>query len=220
MLFYKYVNCYITYNNKFITLVVTNKNDYFSDLDNSIIGIDEVGRGALCGPVVSCALVLHKNISQEKLFNAITDSKKLSEKKRAEISMMIKRHSKFNIGISNNMEVDKYNVLNATIFSMKRAYSKFKNTELKIKIDGLKTFELNERTTFHIKGDQKSITIAAASIVAKVYRDNLMIKLSSAYPQYGWLRNKGYGTKEHINSIHQFGISRYHRKSFLKNLNL
>ena len=81
MLFYKYVNCYITYNNKFITLVVTNKNDYFSDLDNSIIGIDEVGRGALCGPVVSCALVLHKNISQEKLFNAITDSKKLSEKK-------------------------------------------------------------------------------------------------------------------------------------------
>ena len=157
---------------------------------------------------------------ESKLFDKITDSKKLSEKKRVEISMMIKRHSKFNIGISNNMEVDKYNVLNATIFSMKRAYSKFKNTELKIKIDGLKTFELNERTTFHIKGDQKSITIAAASIVAKVYRDNLMIKLSSAYPQYGWLRNKGYGTKEHINSIHQFGISRYHRKSFLKNLNL
>jgi ribonuclease HII len=84
-------------------LVVTNKNDYYSDLDNSIIGIDEVGRGALCGPVVSCALILHKNISQEKLFDKITDSKKLSEKKRLELSMIIKKYSKFNIGIIDNM---------------------------------------------------------------------------------------------------------------------
>ena len=113
-------------------MVVTNKNDYYSDLDNSIIGIDEVGRGALCGPVISCALILHKNISQEKLFDEITDSKKLSEKKRVEISMMIKKYSKFNIGISNNMEIDRLNILNATILSMKRAYSKFKNTNLKI----------------------------------------------------------------------------------------
>jgi len=201
-------------------LIVSNKNDYYSDIYNSIIGIDEVGRGAFCGPVVSCALILNKNICQEKLFEEIKDSKKLSEKKRVEISIIIKRHSKFNIGISNNTEIDRYNILNATIFSMKRAYSKFKNTKFKIKIDGLKTFDLNDRTTFHIKGDQKSITIAAASIVAKVYRDNLMIKLSSDYPQYNWLKNKGYGTKEHINAIHQFGITEYHRKSFLKNLNL
>ena len=103
---------------------------------------------------------------------------------------------------------------------MKRAYSKFKDTKFKIKIDGLETFKLNDRTSFHVKGDQKSITIAAASILAKVYRDDLMIKLSSDYPQYGWLKNKGYGTKEHINAIHQFGISEYHRRSFLKNLNL
>ncbi len=199
-------------------MVVTNKNDYYSDLDNSIIGIDEVGRGALCGPVISCALILHKNISQEKLFDEITDSKKLSEKKRVEISMMIKKYSKFNIGISNNMEIDRLNILNATILSMKRAYSKFKNTNLKIKIDGLKTFELNDRASFHVKGDQKSVTIAAASIVAKVYRDNLMIKLSSDYPQYGWLKNKGYGTKQHISAIKNHGITKYHRVSFLKNL--
>jgi len=201
-------------------LVITNKNDYYSDLDNSIIGIDEVGRGALCGPVVSCALILHKNISQEKLFDKITDSKKLSEKKRLELSTIIKKYSKFNIGMSDNMEIDKYNILNATIFSMKRAYRKFENTKFKIKIDGLKTFELNDRTTFHIKGDQKSVTIAAASIIAKVYRDDLMIKHSSDYPQYGWIRNKGYGTKEHIDAIQKFGISKHHRKSFIKNLNL
>jgi ribonuclease HII len=199
-------------------LVVTNKNDYYSDLDNSIIGIDEVGRGALCGPVVSCALILHENISQEKLFDEITDSKKLSEKKRVEISMMIKRHSKFNIGISNNMEIDRLNILNATTLSMKRAYSMFKNTNFKIKIDGLKTFELNDRTSFHVKGDQKSVTIAAASIIAKVYRDDLMIKLSSDYPQYGWHKNKGYGTKQHILAIKNYGVTKYHRLSFLKNL--
>ena len=201
-------------------MVVTNKNDYYSDLDNSVIGIDEVGRGALSGPVVSCALVLNKNIRQEKLFGEITDSKKLSEKKRIELSMMIKRHSNFNIGVSNNIEIDRYNILNATNISMKKAYSKFEDTKFKIKIDGLETFKLNDRTSFHVKGDQKSITIAAASILAKVYRDDLMIKLSSEYPQYGWLKNKGYGTKEHINAIHQFGISEYHRRSFLKNLNL
>ena len=199
-------------------MVVTNKNDYYSDLDNSIIGIDEVGRGALCGPVVSCALILHENISQEKLFDEITDSKKLSEKKRVEISMMIKRHSKFNIGISNNMEIDRLNILNATTLSMKRAYSMFKNTNFKIKIDGLKTFELNDRTSFHVKGDQKSVTIAAASIIAKVYRDDLMIKLSSDYPQYGWHKNKGYGTKQHILAIKNYGVTKYHRLSFLKNL--
>ena len=212
--------CYLIYNNLFITLVVTNKNDYYSDLDNSVIGIDEVGRGALCGPVVSCALLLNDNIRQEKLFEEIIDSKKLSEKKRFEISMIIKRHSNFNIGMSNNKEIDKYNILNATNISMKRAYSKFKDTKFKVKIDGLGTFKLNNRTSFQVKGDQKSITIAAASILAKVYRDDLMIKLSSDYPQYNWLKNKGYGTKEHISAIHQFGISQYHRRSFLKNLHL
>ena len=201
-------------------MVVTNKNDYYSDLDNSVIGIDEVGRGALCGPVVSCALILNEKIRQEKLFEEITDSKKLSEKKRVEISMIIKRHSNFNMGVSNNVEIDQYNILNATSISIKRAYRKFKDTKFKIKIDGLETFKLNDRTSFQVKGDQKSITIAAASIIAKVYRDDLMIKLSSDYPQYGWLKNKGYGTKEHISAIHQFGISEYHRKSFLKNLNL
>lgn len=201
-------------------MIVTNKNDYYSDLDNSVIGIDEVGRGALCGPVVSCALILHENIRREKLFEEIADSKKLSEKKRVEISTIIKRHSNFNIGVSSNIEIDRHNILNATIISMKRAFSKFKDTQFQIKIDGLETFELNDRTSFHVKGDQKSITIAAASIVAKVFRDNLMIKLSNDYPQYGWFRNKGYGTKEHINAIHRFGISKYHRRSFLKNLNL
>lgn len=197
-------------------MIVANKNDFYADLDNLIVGIDEVGRGALSGPVVSCALILYQQITQEKLFEKITDSKKLSQKQRIEISKIIMKNSKFSLGISDNLEIDKYNILNATILSMKRAYNIFKNTNFNVKIDGVKTFELNDRTTFQVKGDQKSITIASASIVAKVYRDELMINLSNKYPHYGWEKNKGYGTKYHLKAIQNFGTCALHRKSFLK----
>ena len=188
------------------------------DIKNQVIGIDEVGRGAFCGPVVSCSVLLEKKILNNNLVYQITDSKKLSNKKRIILSKFIKEYSSYSIGIASNIEIDEMNILRATNLSMIRAYDKFKKTENLIKIDGLKTFSLNEKTTFIKNGDQKSISIAAASIIAKTWRDRLMILYSKIYPLYGWERNKGYGTNEHRNAIKKFGLTKIHRKSFLRNL--
>jgi len=188
------------------------------DIKNQVIGIDEVGRGAFCGPVVSCSVLLEKKILNNNLVLQITDSKKLSHKKRIILSKFIKEYSSYSIGVANNIEIDEMNILRATNLSMIRAYDKFKKTENLIKIDGLKTFSLNEKTTFIKNGDQKSISIAAASIIAKTWRDRLMTLYSKIYPMYGWERNKGYGTHEHRNAIKKFGLTKIHRKSFLRNL--
>ena len=188
------------------------------DIKNQVIGIDEVGRGAFCGPVVSCSVLLEKKILNNNLVFQITDSKKLNHKKRIILSKFIKENSSYSIGVANNIEIDEINILRATNLSMIRSYEKFKKTENFIKIDGLKTFSLNEKTTFIKNGDQKSICIAAASIIAKTWRDRLMTLYSKIYPMYGWERNKGYGTHEHINAIKKFGLTKIHRKSFLRNL--
>ena len=188
------------------------------DIKNQVIGIDEVGRGAFCGPVVSCSILLEKKILNNNLVFQITDSKKLSHKKRIILSKFIKEYSSYSIGVANNIEIDEMNILRATNLSMIRSYDKFKETENLIKIDGLKTFSLNEKTTFIKNGDQKSISIAAASIIAKTWRDRLMTLYSRIYPMYGWERNKGYGTHEHVNAIKKFGLTKIHRKSFLRNL--
>ena len=188
------------------------------DIKNQVIGIDEVGRGAFCGPVVSCSVLLEKKILNNNLVFQITDSKKLNHKKRIILSKFIKEHSSYSIGVANNIEIDEMNILRATNLSMIRSYDKFKKTKNLIKIDGLKTFSLNERTTFIKNGDQKSISIAAASIIAKTWRDRLMTLYSKIYPMYGWERNKGYGTQEHRSAIKKFGLTKIHRKSFLSNL--
>ena len=188
------------------------------DIKNQVIGIDEVGRGAFCGPVVSCSVLLEKKILNNNLVFQITDSKKLSNKKRIILSKFIKEYSSYSIGVANNTEIDEMNILRATNLSMIRSYDKFKKTENLIKIDGLKTFSLNEKTTFIKNGDQKSISIAAASIIAKTWRDRLMTLYSKIYPMYGWERNKGYGTQEHRSAIKKFGLTKIHRKSFLRNL--
>ena len=188
------------------------------DIKNQVIGIDEVGRGAFCGPVVSCSVLLEKKILNNNLVFQITDSKKLSNKKRIILSKFIKEYSSYSIGVANNIEIDEMNILRATNLSMIRSYDKFKKTENLIKIDGLKTFSLNEKTTFIKNGDQKSICIAAASIIAKTWRDRLMTLYSKIYPMYGWERNKGYGTQEHRSAIKKFGLTKIHRKSFLSNL--
>ena len=188
------------------------------DIKNQVIGIDEVGRGAFCGPVVSCSVLLEKKILNNNLVFQITDSKKLNHKKRIILSKFIKEYSSYSIGVANNIEIDEMNILRATNLSMIRSYDKFKKTENLIKIDGLKTFSLNEKTTFIKNGDQKSICIAAASIIAKTWRDRLMTLYSRIYPMYGWERNKGYGTHEHRNAIKKFGLTKIHRKSFLRNL--
>ena len=188
------------------------------DIKNQVIGIDEVGRGAFCGPVVSCSILLEKKILNNNLVLQIKDSKKLSNKKRIILAKFIKEYSSYSIGVANNIEIDKINILRATNLSMIRSYDKFKETENLIKIDGLKTFSLNEKTTFIKNGDQKSISIAAASIIAKTWRDRLMTLYSKIYPMYGWERNKGYGTQEQRSAIKKFGLTKIHRKSFLSNL--
>ena len=188
------------------------------DIKNQVIGIDEVGRGAFCGPVVSCSVLLEKAILNNDLVFQITDSKKLSHKKRFILSKFIKEYSSYSIGVANNIEIDEMNILRATNLSMIRSYDKFKKTKNLIKIDGLKTFSLNEKTTFIKNGDQISISIAAASIIAKTWRDRLMTLYSRIYPMYGWERNKGYGTREHRDAIKKFGLTKIHRKSFLRNL--
>ncbi|MEE2694936.1 MAG: ribonuclease HII [Pseudomonadota bacterium] len=199
-------------------MLIKSKNYFFEDITNEVIGIDEVGRGSLCGPVVSCSILLSKKIFKHDLICEINDSKKINEKKRKIIATFIKKNSLYSIGKASNREIDKINILQATNLSMMRSYERFRGTNNLVKIDGLQTFHLNERTTFIKKGDQKSVSIAAASIIAKTWRDQLMESYSKIYPLYGWEKNKGYGTKEHIEAIKKHGLTDIHRRSFLKNL--
>jgi len=198
------------------------KKKKINDVEDEIIGIDEVGRGALCGPVVSCAVLLNKTIISDNLFLEINDSKKLSEAKRNVIASFIKKNSEFSFGLATHEEIDTINILKATNLSMKRAFNYFKNFPNRVKIDGIKTFFLNNKTEFIVKGDEKSVAIAAASILAKNYRDEIMKKYSIDFPEYKWEKNKGYGTKEHLLALENFGLSPIHRKSFapVKNLTL
>lgn len=198
--------------------LLKNEKKIFEDVTNNIIGVDEVGRGALCGPVVSCSVLLKKEILQFDLVNQINDSKKISEKKRKTLSNFIKKNSTFYFGIASNLEIDEINILQATILSMKRSLKNFCNHKNKTKIDGQKTFHHNNNTFFIKKGDQKSISIASASILAKTFRDKLICNYGNEYPEYDLCSNKGYGTKKHFKAIKHFGITPIHRKSFLRNL--
>lgn len=196
--------------------LLKNEKKFFEDVTNNIIGVDEVGRGALCGPVVSCSVLLKKEILQFDLVNQINDSKKISEKKRKTLSNFIKKNSTFYFGIASNLEIDEINILQATILSMKRSLKNFCNHKNKTKIDGQKTFHHNNNTFFIKKGDQKSISIASASILAKTFRDKLICNYGNEYPEYDLCSNKGYGTKKHFKAIQHFGITPIHRKSFLR----
>ena len=177
-----------------------------------IIGIDEVGRGPLAGPVVSAAVRLSKNFNITEL----NDSKKLSKSKREEVYNLIINKCEYQLGISNVEEIDKLNILQATFLSMRRAINKFKlPSNYKILVDGPWSFDkANKNILPKIKGDSIYPSIAAASIIAKVYRDNLMLNLSKEYSNYLWERNSGYGTKKHIEAIRLHGITKHHRKSF------
>ncbi|MAQ47437.1 MAG: ribonuclease HII [Flavobacteriales bacterium] len=182
-----------------------------------ICGCDEAGRGALAGPVVAAAVILPKNF---KNFG-INDSKKLSHKKRLELNTLIKKNSiAWSIGIITNTEIDKINILNASIKAMHHAITVIIQTIKiekinKLLIDGNKFKKYkNLNHECIIKGDQKYLSIAAASIIAKTSRDELMCKLDKQYPSYMWRKNKGYPTQAHKNAIRNHGPSKYHRKSF------
>tara|TARA_B100000963_G_scaffold166313_1_gene144409 strand:- start:1303 stop:1902 length:600 start_codon:yes stop_codon:yes gene_type:complete len=177
-----------------------------------VVGIDEVGRGPLAGPVVSAAVRLSCSFNYKKL----NDSKKISKSKREEIYNLIVKTCDYQLGISNVEEIDKYNILQATFLSMRRAVKKFKlPSDYKILVDGPWSFDKNNKNILPIiKGDTKYPSIAAASIVAKVYRDNLMLSLSKKYSDYLWEQNSGYGTKKHIQAIKKHGVTKHHRKTF------
>ena len=190
------------------------------DFAHNVIGIDEVGRGPLAGPVVSCAFIFFDiSMNNEELI-FINDSKKLSLKKRIEAIKKISKLKslkkiKYKLGMASVEEIDKFNILQATKLSMQRAVKKLKLPPTQLIIDGAIDLQLkNYPSQSVIKGDQKSYSIAAASIVAKIHRDRYMNFLSYKHPSYGWSSNAGYGTKKHIEEIYRKGITSHHRKSF------
>lgn len=175
-------------------------------------GCDEAGRGCLAGPVVAAAVILPSNFQNEIL----NDSKKLSEKRRKELVPLIEEQSiAFGIGVVDHTEIDKINILNASFEAMHRAVKALKIIPEHLLIDGNRFNPMENLThTCIIKGDGKYLSIAAASILAKTYRDDLMMDLHQEYPQYDWNSNKGYPTKKHREAIAQSGASPYHRMSF------
>ena len=175
-------------------------------------GCDEAGRGCLAGSVYAAAVILPEDYQNELL----NDSKQLTEKKRYQLREIIKRDAiAWAVGIVSPEEIDKINILNASILAMHRALDQLKVRPEAIIVDGnrFKPYQELPYTTI-VKGDGKYLSIAAASILAKTYRDDYMNKLAEEYPQYDWLSNKGYPTKKHREAIKQFGITPYHRKSY------
>lgn len=175
-------------------------------------GTDEAGRGCLAGPVVASAVILPTSFKHELL----NDSKQLSEKKRQELRPFIEEHAiAFAVSFIHNEEVDTINVLQASITGMHRSIDQLKKRPEFIIVDGNKfrSYKDIQHKTI-VKGDAKFMSIAAASILAKTYRDEFMKKIHQEHPEYNWKKNKGYPTKEHRNAIREFGITKYHRKSF------
>ena len=177
---------------------------------NKIAGVDEVGRGCLAGPVFAAAVILNKGIDTKD----IKDSKKISFNKRIELCEYIKKNSIYALGSATVEEINKINILNASLLSMKRALSKLRLKPTMAYIDGPFAPSLNIKYKTFIKGDEKITCIAAASIIAKVSRDLFMIKLSNKYTKYSWHKNFGYGTKDHLYGLKKYGITKHHRKKF------
>jgi len=173
-------------------------------------GVDEVGRGCLAGPVVSAAVILKENINLKLL----KDSKKISFKKRIEIAEHIKLNSTYAIGLATVEEILNLNILQAALLSMKRAIDKLSIKPELVLIDGNFAPKGIKNFKTIINGDEKIKSISAASIIAKVFRDQLMIKLSEKFHNYAWERNFGYGTKAHMEGLKKFGVTSHHRKSF------
>ena len=176
------------------------------------VGCDEAGRGSLAGPVIAAAVILPLNFKNKDL----NDSKKISAKKREELSHIIKKHAlAYEVGIVNPVKIDEINILNSSILAMHKALNKIDIKFKVLLIDG--PYFKNYKNYMHeciIRGDSKFQAIAAASIIAKTYRDKLMSKIHKDFPSYNWLSNKGYPTKEHRKAIEKIGVSIHHRKSY------
>jgi ribonuclease HII len=183
-----------------------------------IVGVDEVGRGPLAGPVTAAAVVVDRQKITLDLLTKIDDSKKISQKKHATISKQIESIAIIGIGWASSGEIDQLNILEATMLAMQRAISSLRKQIISdpdyILIDGNKVPRLDFPSKAIVRGDEKSLSIAAASIVAKSKRDAFMTSLSKLYPGYGWEKNAGYGTREHLAAIEREGITVHHRRSF------
>ena len=186
------------------------KNNYY--IGKIEAGCDEAGRGCLAGSVYAAAVILPDDYQNDLL----NDSKQLTEKRRYQLREIIERDAvAWAVGIVTPEEIDKINILNASILAMHRALDQLKVRPEAIIVDGnrFKPYNNIPHTTI-VKGDGKYLSIAAASILAKTYRDDYMNQLAEEYPQYDWLSNKGYPTKKHRDAIRQYGITPYHRKSY------
>jgi ribonuclease HII len=176
------------------------------------VGTDEAGRGCLAGPVVAAAVILPKNFKHPLL----NDSKQLTEKQREQLRPLIEEQAvAFGVAFVDETKIDEINILQASILAMHKSIEKLTTTPEHIIVDGnkFKQYKNIPHTTI-VKGDAKFMNIAAASVLAKTYRDDFMHKLDSEFPQYFWKRNKGYPTKQHRDAIRKFGVTNYHRKSF------
>ena len=189
--------------------------DLYSKGVKYIAGIDEVGRGPLAGPVVAAAVILPEEFD----VIGINDSKKLSEKKRDELFDVIKEKAlAYSFGVVDNEVIDEINILEATKKAMKEAVMRLGIEPDHLLIDAVKLADVDIPQTSIIKGDEKSISVAAASILAKVTRDRMMVEYAEEYTHYAFEKNKGYGTKAHYEGIEKAGICPIHRKTFLKKL--
>jgi ribonuclease HII len=180
-----------------------------------LAGTDEAGRGPLAGPVVAAAVILPNDFYDER----INDSKKLSANLREELFDVIKKNALAYSYIEiSHTKIDKINILNASLLAMKTSITKLDIQPHIILVDGNKSFSYNSDVITIVKGDSKSLSIASASIIAKVVRDRIMMKHAMKYPQYGWQTNKGYPTTEHIEAVLKYGTCPLHRKTFLKKI--
>ncbi len=186
------------------------ENNLYKEGVTLIAGVDEVGRGPLIGPVVACACILPVNFYHKD----IKDSKKLSEKKREEMYKIIKENAiSIGLGIVSEKVIDEVNIYEATKIAMKEAIKNLNISPEHVLIDAMK-LELNIPSTSIIKGDAKSESIAAASIIAKVTRDHMLDEMDKEYPMYDLKNNKGYGTKKHLEALQTYGPCKYHRVSY------
>ena len=185
-----------------------------STINGQVVGIDEAGRGPLAGPVFAASVILNK----KKIPSGIDDSKSLSPEKRQALYKKITESSIYGLSMSSVIEIDRLNILQATLLAMRRSYInlswKLSTLPSHALIDGNQSPRLPCKTITIIKGDKKSKSIAAASIIAKVHRDRLMKKLSLKFQDFGWEKNAGYGTKMHIENIYRLGPTIHHRKTF------
>ena len=189
------------------------ENNLYNQGYKYICGVDEAGRGPLCGPVVASAVILPKDICIE----GVNDSKKLSEKKREKLyDEIMARALAVGIGISDVDVIEKVNILNATKLAMIQAINDLQITPDYVIVDGNQKIDITIPLDTVINGDAKSESIACASIIAKVTRDRMLLKYDKEYPEYGFSKHKGYGTKLHIEAIKEYGITPIHRTSFCK----